>query len=136
MKNIILVVDDDSMVLFIHEMVIEESNLTAKTEYFLSAGDALHRIAAESDSDACFLIFLDINMPILNGWQMLERLSVHQKREKIHVVMVSSSIDQVDVEMADSNDMVLNYLSKPLKEEDLERLKEDKLLAPFFTANT
>ncbi|MFC3562909.1 response regulator [Pedobacter jamesrossensis] len=134
MKNIILVVDDDSMVLFIHGVVIEESALTAKAEYFLSAVDALSRITAEADPDLCFLIFLDINMPVLDGWQMLEKLSVHPKREKIHVIMVSSSIDQVDMEMAASHDMVMSYLSKPLKEEDLDRLKEKKRLAPFFLA--
>ncbi|MET4080718.1 CheY-like chemotaxis protein [Pedobacter sp. UYP30] len=132
MKGTILVVDDDSMILFIHQVVIEGSILTAKAKYFLSAGTALEYIANEPDQDMRFLIFLDINMPFVNGWQMLNKLRNHPKREKILVAVVSSSVNQRDIDKAFSYEMVIDYITKPLKDECFERLKNNEGLAVFF----
>lgn len=132
MKRTILVVDDDCMVLFIHEAVIEGSILTADTKYFLSAGAAMEFIASEADIDMRFLIFLDINMPVVDGWQMLDQLLNYQKRKNIFVVIVSSSIDQMDLERAFSYDMVVDYVVKPLKEEYFEVLQRNSKLSIFF----
>lgn len=132
MKSTVLVVDDDSMVLFIHESVIEESILKAECRYFLSATEALEYIANETDQDMCFLIFLDINMPIMSGWQMLDCLTYHPKRKNILVTIVSSSINQTDTDKAFSYDIVVDYIAKPLKESHLEMLERDERLSDFF----
>lgn len=132
MKSIILVVDDDIMVLFIHEAVISGSTLKAHCEYVSSATSALDYIDNEQDMNAKFLIFLDINMPVMNGWQMLEKLKVHPKKENILVVIVSSSVNQTDTKKAFSYEMVIDYVAKPLKEIYLENLSQDERLLSFF----
>lgn len=132
MKGTVLVVDDDNMVLFIHEAVIEGSILKAECKYLLSAISALEYISNEPDISTHFLVFLDINMPVMNGWQMLDQLRSHPKKENILVAIVSSSINQKDTNKAFSYEMVVDYITKPLKENDFEVLKKDERLSLFF----
>jgi CheY-like chemotaxis protein len=64
------------------------------------------------------VILLDINMPIMDGWDFLEWYKVNKEgfARKIPVFMVSSSIDWRDIERAKSYDSVMDYISKPLTE--------------------
>lgn len=70
------------------------------------------------------VLFLDINMPIMNGWEFLERyenLEYHVK-EHIRLFIVSSSVDSKDVERASINKNVIKYLPKPVTKEIITTL--------------
>lgn len=76
------------------------------------------------------VILLDINMPVMDGWDFLDWFKVvkPQISKKISIFMVSSSIDWRDIEKAKSYDEVSDYLSKPLTDgnfyEILDRLNQ------------
>lgn len=76
--------------------------------------------SANSDSSPAVL-FLDINMPIMNGWEFLERYEHFdaQLKNRLNIYIVSSSVDERDIAKATSNKNIVNYLPKPLTKEVL-----------------
>ena len=67
------------------------------------------------------VIFLDLNMPIMNGWDFLEDFVQipHNNREEVLIYIISSSIDPRDLEQIKSYEVVNNYILKPVVREDL-----------------
>ena len=131
MDSKILVIDDDSIILFIHRTMIKNSGITAQVEYFLSAELALQYIIEHKDTSN-FLLLLDINMPVMNGWELLDVLKECAFKERIHVVMVTSSINEADRTKAASYEQVYDYLTKPIKVSDFAELQSHKKVGQFF----
>lgn len=80
-----------------------------------------------SESDPVVtVLFLDINMPIVTGWDFLDRF--HQFpptiKEQIKIFMISSSIDQRDYERAHNNPYVIDFIVKPLLVEKVQKIME------------
>lgn len=132
-RNEILVVDDDEIVLYIHQIVLEQLK-PVSVSAFLSAGLALEYLSLPKKKDTKFLILLDINMPIVDGWGMLELLKTDPLAAYISVIMVSSSSDVNDIKRSSDYAMVIDYISKPLSEEKLlSVLLETPFLQNFLT---
>ena len=72
------------------------------------------------------LIFLDLNMPIKDGWGFLDDFLhiPHHNREKVTIYIVSSSINPKDLERAKQYEVVGNYVVKPINENSLRELLE------------
>lgn len=72
------------------------------------------------------VILLDINMPIINGWDFLELFSEmnEEVRKKYKIYILSSSIDERDVERANEHKHVSGYISKPLTKEKVISILE------------
>lgn len=81
---------------------------------------------SSSENNFPDLIFLDINMPEMNGWKFLDELlsipEMHFNRCK--VIMLSSSIDIVDIQKSISYNMISNFISKPLTPDKLKSLHD------------
>ncbi|RYG21253.1 MAG: response regulator [Chitinophagaceae bacterium] len=131
MKSKILVIDDDSIILFIHKTMIKNSGIEAEVAYFLSAELALSYIM-EFKQNHDFLLLLDINMPVMNGWELLDILKDCEFKDQIHVVMVTSSINEADRSKARSYEQVYDYLTKPIKVADFVNLQSHKKVGRFF----
>ena len=72
------------------------------------------------------LIFLDLNMPVMGGWEFLDHFSGEPYKalfNNIKVIVLSSTIDPHDIEKANTYPMVLQFMSKPITIEMLEELK-------------
>lgn len=115
----VLVVDDDAVVLFLHKVLINKSVIPSNVKDFQDAEEAL-TYSEQRASKNYLLIFLDINMPGLNGWEFLERLEKMPFSEKIFVVMVTSSINRSDRERASKYPNVMDYREKPLSKQVCE----------------
>lgn len=115
----VLVVDDDAVVLFLHKVLIIKSVIPSNVKDFQDAEEAL-TYSEQRASKNHLLIFLDINMPGLNGWEFLERLEKMPFSEKIFVVMVTSSINRSDRERASKYPNVMDYREKPLSKQVCE----------------
>lgn len=121
--NVILV-DDDAVVLFLHKMLLERSRLPSPSGVFQNGKEALEFIAKKKSFATPCLVLLDINMPIMNGWEFLEAVQKKQFRDKIFVAMVTSSINSQDANTAMKYPQVIDYIEKPLRKDAFEHLRQ------------
>lgn len=132
MKSKLLLIDDDKLFLMLNKQQVINSDFHDSPETFLNAALALEWLNQNDHPNERILLFLDINMPDMNGWQLLEMLSQNTYQANILVVMVSSSTDPDDIAKASSFKQVIAYLAKPLKAPDLLALKANSVLENFF----
>ncbi len=119
--NCILLIDDDEPTNFLNELVIKQVDCAEKTVAVQSGQAALdflkERINGGYPQPA--LIFLDINMPVMNGWEFLEeykKLDSDQKAKMV-MVMLTTSLNPDDKDKADTIDAIDDFVSKPLTAE-------------------
>jgi CheY-like chemotaxis protein len=124
--QIIALVDDDKVFQLTASRTIKAANLTDRILQFENGEEALAFLrlhAADSDS-LPDVIFLDINMPFVDGWMFLDDYA-HLKEnltKQIRIYMVSSSIDPRDIDRAKRNVNVREYVIKPVSREKFEEL--------------
>jgi CheY-like chemotaxis protein len=114
----ILLIDDDPISIFISTSMLQNST-DFKIVSYTNAMDALDQLEQWSMLNTGpfpEIIYLDINMPIMDGWEFLDEF---QKFPPVLtgnccVVMLTSSADLRDVEKAKSYSMVKDFISKPL----------------------
>ena len=117
--NYVMIIDDSNPDQFLSKLVLEENNPSIR---ILQAYDGLEALEIlEKEDQQPEVIFLDINMPRMNGHEFLE---AYDKKEKCGsvVVMLSSSDQNNDKEMAFKHTCVKKYLVKPLTEESIEEV--------------
>ena len=106
---------------------MEKANFCNEFSIFHNPEIALNNLslAFEQNSELPEVILLDINMPILDGWQLLEGLAKFQQLNNILIYVVSSSIAQEDLLHVKKFPVVKAYLHKPLTPEVLKTIKEE-----------
>lgn len=119
-KTIILV-DDDPINNLINKRLIAKLKVAEQVEDYLEAEKALARIQ-EIDKGERVLILLDINMPVMNGWDFLNFYHQNLPDRKDKIVMLSSSIDFQDRKKAFTYKQVETFLEKPLTVEKMKSI--------------
>lgn len=140
MINKILCVDDDSISLTISKLLLKRTGFTNDVVTAVDGSDALDYFkdlfATSSDplADAPSLILLDINMPVMNGWEFLEAYIplFADKLPQTKVIILSSTIDPEDFSRTKKFPVVAQFVSKPLSVENLAELKENEFVQQFF----
>jgi CheY-like chemotaxis protein len=125
-------VDDDKMVLFIHEKMMVHAGFSASPKAFEDGHDTLTYISENKADDKRFVIFLDVNMPKLDGWEFMDELDKLGLTNYCYIFVVTSSIDTADKEKAENYTAAVGFVEKPLSIERLKDLKKTKELQPFF----
>jgi CheY-like chemotaxis protein len=118
----ILVIDDDEPTNFLNRIIIEESYCAEKIVTVQSAQDALEYIncaRAKGIADSCpmpDLIFLDINMPCMDGWEFMDnyRLLYEDQKPPAILLILTTSFNPEDEVKAKSLDDIAGYINKPL----------------------
>ena len=120
----ILLVDDDEPTNFLNTTVINQMNCS---ETVVSMDSGLKALAylttkVEDQYPQPDLMFLDVNMPAMDGWQFLEAYEklTEAQRSRLVVVMLNTSINPDDEEKAKSNPLVDGFENKPLTGEELK----------------
>ncbi len=124
----LLLVDDDPVSNFIHENLLEEMQVSRHIGIAYNGKEALAYIEEhwhdENKPVAHFpekLILLDINMPVMDGFEFLENYQKIARKDEILVAILSSSNNEKDLQKA-SGFQVRHYLQKPLDKEKLMQL--------------
>ena len=130
--NCILLIDDNAADNRYHQIILEEMNITKRIQIAETAMDALDYLKTENQIFPQ-LIFLDINMPGMNGWAFLEAyqyLYGRQKEQSI-ILILTTSTNPDEKKRAEEITAVNGYKVKPLSEEML-----NEILAHYFSNNT
>lgn len=111
----VFIVDDDDIYQFLTQKELEKTGKTKTISKFSDGKKALTFIA-ENPNEVPDVVFLDINMPILNGWTFIEDLRNIEgvDSSKIQIYMMSSSFDRRDIEKSQEYPEVKDYLVKPV----------------------
>jgi CheY-like chemotaxis protein len=123
--NCILVIDDDEPTNFLSRVIIEETYCANKIVTVQSAEEALKYIncaktkGVVSDCPMPDLIFLDINMPCMDGWEFLDnyRLFYENQKPPAILIMLTTSFNPEDEIKARSLADIAGYINKPLTQE-------------------
>lgn len=119
--KLILLIDDNDVDNYINKHILSQRNIAETIITMTSAEDALEHLDSVKTKPDEFpdLIFLDIQMPAMNGFGFLEHYHnlPEELRKKCTVIMLTSSEDLSDVERARQNTYVEKYLNKPLSDE-------------------
>jgi CheY-like chemotaxis protein len=122
----IYIIDDDNLYQLLLKRSIEKLNPATKIVPFKNGSEAWVHIEERLATGQAMpdLLLLDINMPVMDGWQFLEVLE--QKKEQFDpmlcIYMISSSIDHNDRRAATSNPLIRQYISKPVPVDVLAKI--------------
>ena len=129
--NCVLLIDDDEPTNFMSNMVLEEAECASHIQIMQSGKNALDYLL-KSDTDNSEdvnlpypeLIFLDINMPAMNGWEFLDKYNElqHEKLNKPIIIMLTTSINPDDQLRAGQIPLVAGFENKPLTGDMIESL--------------
>ncbi len=126
----ILLVDDDNINNFINQRLIKKLNIAEEVNVAVNGEEAIKVIKNTCDNECPDLILLDINMPVMDGFEFLEeykKLPIPNK-DKVVIVMLTTSTNQNDMGRS-KNIPIRGFLNKPLTEDKLTKIMKD-----YFTS--
>ena len=131
MLSTILCVDDDPITLMLCKKVIAKTAFSNEIITMSNGEEALtFLMSLKTDSDLPIpeLIFLDLNMPVMGGWEFLDILEIDDFfiSKNIKVIVLSSTIDPEDLEKSKQYKTVLEFLPKPITRDMLTYLSTKK----------
>ena len=133
MLNKILCVDDDQITLMLCKKVIERATFANEIITLQNGEEAFEYfqklsidITNKIDVDYPKLAFLDLNMPIMDGWEFLDSYYTNKFQDifSTNFIVLSSTIDPLDYNKSKTYPFVIDFIAKPITKEILEALKE------------
>lgn len=120
------IIDDDPIFIYGTKRLMKEVDFCDTVLVYNNGQQALEGLAHISSEGKKLpkVIFLDLNMPIMNGWEFLEDFVKipNNDHQDIIIYIISSSVDPRDLERVQHYEMVNNYILKPITPSDLENL--------------
>jgi CheY-like chemotaxis protein len=135
-------IDDDQITLTLCELVIKKAGFASEVVVAKNGKEGLAFFSdfftqarkGESDEEAPQIIFLDLNMPVMNGWDFLEDflMKYSDRIPDTKVVILSSTVNPQDFSKANQYEIVIDFINKPLTVEGLDELKQHEQVSQYF----
>jgi CheY-like chemotaxis protein len=118
------IIDDDVLFTMVTQKMLQVKDFTEKTITFKNGQEAIDYLIDFKDNASILpdVIFLDINMPVLDGWEFLDELKSLHFAKEIKIFLLTSSINPADIEKAKDYNKVSGYLNKPLNFSEVSSL--------------
>jgi len=126
--NLVCIIDDDPIYTFAVKKLMKMNAFSEQFLIFKNGKEALDGLTNLHKNKSTFpdLILLDINMPIMDGWQFLDACKNISLDISSPLYMTSSSIDEKDKKKSKTYDMITEYVEKPLTLDSLNKLVNQK----------
>jgi CheY-like chemotaxis protein len=127
----IMLIDDNEIDNLINQKIIESSSI-AKHIFTHTSGKSaieflknMEKLASRIENVLPEIIFLDIDMPLMDGFQFLDEFNKlsNETKKHCHIVMLTSSINPQDMNKSKKYDYVKKYVNKPLTQDSLKKLE-------------
>lgn len=117
----IYIIDDDTSSIFLTENMLALEDVTHDISTFLSAHEALESLQTGNEDDIPELMFVDLNMPIMDGWDFLNALApiAPTLSERCSIYILTSSLDISDTHRLKDYPFVSGLIHKPIRSEDI-----------------
>jgi len=121
--NSICIIDDDEIYTFLLKKTLKRIDVCNSINVYVNGADGIEKIKALIANNELLpdIILLDINMPLLDGWEFLDEYKKLKDKlgKAISIYIVSSSISAADIEKAKKHLEVIDFLTKPIAPETL-----------------
>ena len=126
--NCLFFIDDDYLTNYFHEIVAKDLGVAKQLVFFESAEEALAELVNRGANDTPpEIIFLDINMPEINGWEFMDLYQETFEVKRSQIMVLTTSANPADQQKAEEHEWIDGFLSKPLTKEVLTEIQ-----AAFF----
>jgi CheY-like chemotaxis protein len=132
MSIVVIITDDDPVTIFLHSKIVKFSELSNDPLRFSSGQETLDYLDKHHEDGKPYLILLDINMPGMNGWQLLDAINQQSYSDRIYTLMVSSSIDIIDHKRAAAHKQVIGFLEKPITEKAIREIQKSAVFGEIL----
>lgn len=120
----ITIIDDDKIQVFLFLKFIEKMDMVENVSSFVNGKEAFDVMKERSENKSPYpdIIFLDLNMPVWDGWLFYDEFKKLPNSDTITIYILTSSLSSVDYEKASLRGLSDHYLNKPLIFEQLREL--------------
>jgi CheY-like chemotaxis protein len=128
----VLLIDDDFATNFINKKIVQKADITTHIQVALNGKEAIDYLcnkgkfkSVDKSNPQPDLIFLDINMPVMDGWEFIKAykdLIPSDQKKKIKIIMLTSSFNPADKSKADTIKEIAEYRQKTLNTAILQEI--------------
>lgn len=118
-----LLIEDDDIATFVCKIALDKVAFAENIVSFKNGQEALTYLTSLKDEEMPEVIFLDLNMPVMNGWEFLAEFETIKPRKGFMplIYMMTMSVDPADTERLLEHPHLKGFIPKPLKAESLEK---------------
>ena len=122
-----IVIDDSKLDCFIAEKIIKNTGKSDTVSVFQQATEALEHIKQSGTQSAQSIVFVDIQMPVMNGFEFVESFEslAEDIKQNYNIFMLSSSINENDIARVKNYSSVKHFLNKPLTNDTIMAVLEE-----------